>query len=219
MLRLLVLLLLLANGLYFAFTQGALREWGFAPTQQAEPQRMGQQVRRESIRLLGADEARGLETAAAAQQRSPDCLQAGMFEEAQVAALRPALESLLPAGGWTLEPSVEPARWIVYMGRYPGTDAVNRKRAELRQLGISFENLANPALEPGLSLGGFASQAAATQYLDTLAQRGVRTARVLQERDELRGQVLRLPAVDEVVRARLDDIRALLGGKGLRACR
>ena len=43
MLRLLVLILLLANGGYYAWSHGHLREWGLAPVQEGEPQRMGQQ--------------------------------------------------------------------------------------------------------------------------------------------------------------------------------
>ena len=217
MLRLAVLVLVLANGLYFAWAQGLLRSWGAAPTQQAEPQRLDQQIRPEALRLINADEARRIETNQA--PRAPECLQAGLFDDKQAAAVRQAVEPLLPAGSWSLEAATEPARWIIYMGKYLTPDAVTKKKAELRQLGVSFESPSSQALEPGLSLGGFASQAAAQQQLDRLAQRGVRTARVVQEREELRGQVLRLPAVDDALRLRLDDVRAALNGKTLRGCR
>lgn len=219
MLRLAVLLLLLANGLYFAWSQGLLRSWGLAPVQQAEPQRLQQQIRPEALRLLSADEARRIETSALPAVRPPECLQAGLFDEKQVAALRQSLEPLLPPGSWQLEDAVEPARWIIYMGKYPNTEAVNRKKAELRQIGVSFEGLSNVTMEPGLSLGGFTSQAAAQQQLDRLAQRGVRTARVAQERPELRGQSLRLPLVDEALRLRLEELKPALNGKALRSCR
>ena len=218
MLRLIVLLLLLANGTFFAWSQGLLGAWGFAPVQQSEPQRLEQQVRPEALRIATPAEARRLELAATAP-RPAECLQAGPFEEAQMAALRSSLETALPVGAWVLEPVVEPARWIVYMGKYPTVDAVNRKKAELRQFGVSFETLVNPALELGLSLGGFSTEDAANQHLDTLAQRGVRTARVLTERPELRGQLLRLPVVDEALRPRVDELRSALAGKPLRACR
>lgn len=219
MLRLVVLLLLLANGGYFAWSQGLLRSWGLAPVQQAEPQRLQQQIRPEALRLLSADEARRIETSAPPAVRAPECLQAGLFDEKQVAALRPLLEPLLPPGSWQLEEVVEPARWIIYMGKYPNAEAVNKKKAELRQIGVSFEGLSNAAMEPGLSLGGFTSQAAAQQQLDRLAQRGVRTARVAQERPEVRGQSLKLPLVDEALRPRLEELKPLLNGKPLRSCR
>jgi hypothetical protein len=218
MLRLIVLSLLLANGLFFAWSQGLLLAWGFGPAQQSEPQRLQQQVRPEQVRLLGADELRGAEALAAQAPRALECLQTPALDEAQVAPLRGALASW-PAGAWSLVEVTEPARWIVYMGKYAGVEQVARKRAELRQLGISFEPLANPALEPGLSLGSFASEADATTHLDALAERGVRTARALQERPEQRGLRLLLPAVDDSLRPRLAELQNVLAGKTLRPCR
>jgi len=219
MLRLIVLLLLLANGAFFAWSQGLLASWGVAPLQQSEPQRMTQQIRPEALRIASADEARRIEAAAPlASSRGPECLQAGPVDEAQATALKVVMEPW-PAGSWTLEAAVEPARWIVYMGKYLTVENVNRKKAELRQLGVSFESLSNPSLELGLSLGGYASQAEATQQLNTLAQRGVRTAKVLQERPEVKGQLLKIAAVDDSFRPRLDELKPALGGLALRACR
>ncbi|MBC7469992.1 MAG: SPOR domain-containing protein, partial [Ramlibacter sp.] len=200
MLRLIVLLLLLANGAYFAWAQGLLAAWGVAPAQQSEPQRLAQQIRPEAVRILSADEVRPVEAAAAAPKPA-DCLQAGPFEDAQAAPLRSSLAAL-PAGSWTLESTVEPARWIVYMGKYPTVDAVNKKKAELRYLGVSFQAVLNPSLDPGLSLGGYKTEAEANEQLDQLSQRGVRTARVVVERPEVRGQLLKFPSIDDALRPR-----------------
>lgn len=218
MLRLIVLLLLLANAGFYAWSEGYLLAWGLGPTQQSEPQRVAQQVRPEAVRVLPAQELRELEAQLAQAPRPPECLLSPMLAEADIAGLRPVLDSF-PPGSWTLEQAVEPARWIIYMGPYAGLEQVARKRAELRQLGISFDPLTNPALEPGLSLGSFPSEAAANQQLASLAERGVRTARVAQERPEQRGQRLLLPAVDDNLRPRLDDLRGVLNTKPLRPCR
>lgn len=215
MLRFVVLLLLLANGAYFAWAQGLLQPLGLAPAQQAEPDRLARQIRPEAVRVLAPDEARRLDAAAA--PKPPECLQA-VVDDAAAAPVRQVLASW-PAGSWTLEPVAEPGRWIVYMGKYPNQDNVEKKKSQLRQIGVAFEPLSNPELEPGLSLGGFASEADADRQLERLAERGVRTARVVQERPELRGQRLTLPAIDEALRTRLDELRAPLGGKGLRPCR
>jgi hypothetical protein len=218
MLRLLVLLLLLANAAFYAWSHGAMRDLGLAPTQQSEPQRLQQQLRPQAIRILRADEARLLEPAAGRVAKAVECLQAGPFDEGQVAGLKPALDAL-PAGSWGLEPVVEPGRWIIYMGKYATAENVARKKAELRQLGVPFEALSDPTLEPGLSLGGFASEAEASRLLDSFLQRGVRSARVVQERAETRGQLLKFAAVDDSLRPRLDELRPALQGKPLRACR
>lgn len=216
MLRLIVLILLLGNAAYFAWSQNLLAPWGFAPVQQSEPHRMAQQIKPQAVRILGADEVKRIELASG--PKPVECLQAGPLEESQSAALKLALEPW-PAGAWSLEPVAEPARWIVYMGRYPSQESVNRKRAELRQLGVSFEPLSNASLEPGLSLGGYPTEAEANRQLEAAAQRGVRTAKVVQERSEVRGLLLKLPAVDDALRPRLDELKAALNGKNLRSCR
>ena len=53
----LVLCFVVAAG-YFAWSHGSLRAWGFGPAQQSEPQRMEQQIRPQSIRILRPEEAR-----------------------------------------------------------------------------------------------------------------------------------------------------------------
>lgn len=217
MLRLIVLLLLLANGGFYAWSQGLLLPWGVGPAQQSEPQRLQQQIHPESVRVLRADELKRVEAQVAQAPRPPECLQTAALDDSQLAQLRTALTSW-PTGSWSIDSVTEPARWMIYMGKYPGVEQVAHKRAELRQLGITFEAPANPALEPGLSLGAFATEAAANQQLATLAARGVHTARVLQERPEQRGQRLLLPAVDDTLRPRLDELKGVLGERPLRPC-
>jgi hypothetical protein len=218
MLRLTILVLLLANATYFAWSQRLLAPWGFAPAQQSEPHRLAQQIKPQALTLLRGDEARQFEAGAGTNGKPAECLQAGVFEDGQVGGLKQVLD-FWPAGSWSLEPTVEPARWIVYMGKYLTAENVNRKKGELRQLGVSFEPLANPALEPGLSLGGFATEAAAAQQLEVLSERGVRTAKVVKEREELRGQLLKLAAVDDSLRPRLEELKPVLAGRNLRPCR
>jgi hypothetical protein len=216
MLRLLVLLLLLLNAAYFSWSQGLLAAWGFAPTQQSEPQRIAQQIKPEAVRVLRGDEVKRIEVSTA--PKPPECLQAGLFTEGEADSLKQALDGW-PAGSWSIEPAVDPARWIVYMGKYPNADSAEKKKAELRQLGVSFEPLSNASLEPGISLGGYPSEAAAKQQMQALTQKGVRTAKVVQERGEARGQSLKLAVVDDALRSRLDDLKSALGAKSLRACR
>ncbi len=217
MLRLLVLLLLLANAAYFAWSHGFLAGWGAAPAQQSEPQRLEQQIKPEAVRLLPPEEARR-ELSAAAGSRPGECLQAGPFTDADAGSLKQVLDGW-PAASWSLESAVEPPRWIVYMGKYATAETVSRKKSELRQMGVSFEPLSNPALEPGLSLGGFTNQTAAALQLEALGKKGVHTAKVVQERGEVKGQLLKLVAIDDGLRPRLDELNAALNGKPLRPCR
>ena len=108
---------------------------------------------------------------------------------------------------------------MVYMGKYNDSESLAIKRSELRQIGVTFEVLATPAFGPGLSLGRFGSAADAETELGKLVQRGVRSARVVQERPDVRGQLLTLPATDAYLRSLLDGLKPQLAGKALVACR
>lgn len=229
MLRLLVLLLVLANVGYFAWSHGALASLGMMPTVQTEPHRLATQVRPEALRILTPDEARDIENRrpgrsngesdpSAAADTPPECLQAGLFNEEQTTRLRASLEAALPIGSWQFESSVEPARWIVYMGKYNNEETMAKKRSELRQLGVSFRPVNNDVLSPGLALASFPTHADAEKELARLASKGVRTARVAQERPEVRGQNLKLAAVDSTLKTQLDTLKAQFEGKPLRAC-
>jgi hypothetical protein len=219
MLRFFVLLLLLANGAYFAWSNGYLASVGWAPAVQTEPQRLQNQIKPDAIRLLNATEAKRVETLSAAPApKPPECLQSPLLSDAQANALRTAAASL-PANAWSLSNATEAARWIVYMGKYANADALAKKKSELRDLGISPESLKNPSLEPGLSLGAFLTQAQANEAMAALAKRGLRTGRVVQELPERSGQIFKLPAVDDSLRSQLDPVKTLIGTNAWVACK
>ena len=56
MLRVLVLLLVLANTAYFSWSQGLLAGLGLQPAGQSEPQRLEQQIRPELLRIVPTPE-------------------------------------------------------------------------------------------------------------------------------------------------------------------
>ncbi len=220
MLRLLVLLLVLLNAGYYAWSHDLLRAYGFGPQRQEEPQRLAQQIRPDAL-VIVSTEAQASGDGQPPSQAQPvlaTCLQAGLFDPAQADQLRQRVSSILPAGVWSLDEVVVPQRWIVYMGKYPDAQALAKKRAELLALNLRIEPVLNPSLAPGLSLGAFESQALADAELAALVQRGVRTAQVVQESAESRASMLRITPLDDAVRARLDALRPLLAGKSLRPC-
>ena len=240
MLRLAVIVLLLANAGYFAWSQGHLRPWGWAPQEQAEPQRMNQQIRPETLQILKVNASKtsssapvpapapataaaptasttGTDTPASAAATDPaECLQAGVFDERQAEALRTAAATL-PQGSWALEPTPIAGRWMVYMGRFEDQETLDRKRAELRARKVDHDR-AGGTLELGLSLGRFTTKDAAERELANMGTKGVRTARVVQERPDAPGFTLRLPAVNDALRPQLDALRSAMAGKTLRSC-
>ena len=237
MLRLAVIALLLANAGYYAYTQGWLRSAGLVTPEQAEPQRLQQQIRPETLKVLRAQGATNNPTpppapaaapaadtaasapapTAAAPADAGECLQAGIFDEKQATALRTAAASL-PQGSWTLEPTPITGRWMIYMGRFDDQDTLDKKRAELRARKVDFDR-AGGTLEPGLSLGRFSTEEAAQRGLTALNAQGVRTARVVLERQAATGFILKLPAVTDAQRQQwLATLRPAMAGKTLGSC-
>ncbi|MDO5693564.1 MAG: SPOR domain-containing protein [Pseudomonadota bacterium] len=252
----LVVLLLLANLGWFAWSQGWLRTVGLAPTVQAEPERLERQVRPESLTLRPLDAASAAAESAAESAATPAatsarpepqasteeaapatlastevaattpaptpaaaagaCLEAGAFTEQQIDAVRRAAASL-PGGSWRIDRVQLPGRWMVYIGKLADADAVRTKRGELRDLGVDTDR-PGVALEPGLSLGRFSTEEAAQRALTDLGRKGVRTARVVQERRDTPAYVLRLPNADASLRQQARALRGALAGKELRAC-
>jgi hypothetical protein len=219
MLRFLIVVLLLANGLYYAWTQGHLAVFGLAPVSQTEPQRMAAQIKPEAMRLLSSNEAGRIETAVVAPAAKPsECLQSPLLTERVATAVRSAVLAL-PPDSWVIEQVQEDARWIVYMGKYNDPEVLAKKKSELSQLGVAFDAPAAANLAPGISLGGHASQLEANRSLASLNARGVRTAKVVQEAAAVQGQVLRLGAVDDALRSQLEPVKAALGAAALRVCK
>ena len=218
MLRLFVLLLVLANAGYYAYSHGLLAAYGFAPATQSEPHRLSQQIKPEALRILDQQDPPPQPALAVAAPVAAECLQVGLFNEEQTVVLRERLVSTLPPGSWVIESAMQPARWLVYMGQYTSAAALAKKKLELRGRGVVFKALNNPALEPGLSLGNFQTQPEAEAELARIAKKGVKTARVIQERAEQLGQQLKLPTVDAALRGQLDAIRPQLAGKPFQTC-
>ena len=237
MLRLAVIALLLANAGYYAYTQGWLRSAGLVTPEQAEPQRLQQQIRPETLKVLRAQGATNNPTPPPAPAAAPaadtaastpapttaapadagECLQAGVFDDKQAVALRTAAAAL-PAGSWSLEPTPITGRWMIYMGRFDDQDTLDKKRAELRARKVDFDR-AGGTLELGLSLGRFYTEEAAQRGLTALNAQGVRTARVIQERQAATGFILKLPAVTDAQRQRwLATLRPAMAGKTLGSC-
>jgi hypothetical protein len=243
MLRLFALLLLLANGLFFAWSNGYLSPWGFASASKNESFRINEQIEPERIVVRQKDvaavptvtnvvastsattSAPAMQTAATAPAVAATtvCLNAGVFNDKQSDVLKQTLSTKLPDLRWRFDTVTVPARWIVYMGKYPNNAVRDLKKSQLDQIKVRYEVLTEGNLEPGLSLGSHTTQAAANQSLQQLFKQGVRTARVLQESPEQKGQTLVVPAIDDVNRAKLNavyaTIAAQLVNKSLQICK
>lgn len=227
MLRPLALGLLVANALLLAAQFGVYdRLLGRPDPQQAqrEPERLQRQLHAETLRVLPPQAASAALAAAAASAAASSaaplaCLEAGPFAGAEAeAAERTLRDAGLPAGSWQLLKTEDGGAFMVYMGRYAEREQLQRKLEELKRRKVEAEELRGaPELQPGLNLGRHDSKAAADAALAAMAKRGVRTARVITLRAAQTQVLLRVPAADATLRARLAGLR-LPSGPGFAAC-
>jgi hypothetical protein len=217
MLRAFVLLLLVANLVFYAFTQGWLDGViGARANGDREPERLEHQVRPQWVKVLTPQAVADAASAAAARLQ---CLEAGPFDTAELPAAQAALSAALPAGSWVDVKRDAPSVWIVYMGKYTNRDAQKKKEDELARAQVAFEVLSGaPELEPGLSLGRFDDRAAADAALVRLTQRGVRSAKVVELAKPAPRHMLRVDKADPELAARVAGLRADALGAGFSAC-
>jgi hypothetical protein len=222
MLRLFVLVLLLLNVGYFAWGQGWLLPYGWGAMQQREPQRLGQQLRPDALVILTREAAAAASEAAASAASPPrdaaSCWQSGVLDEAQANAVRTVLTVQLASEAGVLDEVMQPERWMVYMGKFANAADLEKKRTQLSTMKVKVETLTQAPLGPGLSLGSYDSQEAATAALKALVTRGVRTARLMQYPPTTPGYRLRLPALGNEQAAALSQIKAVLPENSLQPC-
>jgi hypothetical protein len=223
MLRVLVLLLVLANAGFYAWTQGWLEPLLPMRADQREPERLAAQLRPELITVLtpkAASAALAAVAAAASEPTATVCLEAGPFTEASVVAAEEALaQNSVPDGSVTREPVATAFTWGVVMGRFPDRDTMRTKSDELKRLGVRHDELSSPpSLVPGLRLGNYSDKYGAEAALNTLAQKGVRTARVAQLPTGPVQQWLRAAKADAELQTRLRSLPNDKLGAGFRPC-
>jgi BirA family biotin operon repressor/biotin-[acetyl-CoA-carboxylase] ligase len=237
MLRWLVLALLLANALFWAWSQGWLSPlFGPAPGAQREPWRLQQQLRPESVRVLppgaappaaassgasGAGMPASAATAGAASAPGTTlaCFESPPLTPATLDAAEQALATVLPARGWIRASREASPQHVVVLGPL-AREALQKKRDELTRLKLGFEELRLPGdAGAGLALGRYESPSAAQAALEGFGQRGVRTARVVALREA--GSETRL-RIENATPAQAEALRALktpaLGAQGLVPC-
>jgi len=216
MLRLLVVAILLANLVLYAWTQGWLDDVaGVRASGDREPERLARQVRPELIKVLPPQNAASVAAKAA-------CLEAGPFAADEIGGADAALQAALPAD---LRSSVATVRldkagqWIVYMGKYPNREALQKKAEELKRRNVRYDEVRSPpSLDGGLSLGRFDDRGGAERALAQFGQQGIHTARVVELSPAGATFVLRAAAADGTLAARLSGLKSDALGRGFAEC-
>lgn len=210
--RTLFFLLLLANVAFFAY--GRLGDALFP----GESQLLQQQINPQAIRLLPAAQLAG--NAAVKRETTVACLEWGAFAGGEVGRADEALAPL--ALGAKLAPRRvdEMATWWVFIPPQGGRQAAIVKTAELRRLGIEdyFIIQEDPKARFAISLGVFRTQEAATNRLEQLRSRGVRSAQVGARDSQVQKTWFQMRDVPEAVVAKLNDLRQGFPGSEIKDC-
>lgn len=212
--RVVVLVLLAVNALFFVWSRGWLDAVTGLPAQGGrEPQRLAAQQHPERIQPLAAS------AVAALDQRS--CLELGPLDGDD--ALAAAQAALRHAGGAGVDVQVRssevPGVWVVATIKLGDPDFRARKEATYRQMRLKYEPLEGlPAEQPAFVLSRHASQAEATAEIAALDRRGLKGLRVLALKAPQTRHTLVLPQADGLLAGRLKASRDAALAAGFRAC-
>jgi sporulation related protein len=168
--KLLVVVLLLANVALFAWSQ-------LDRMSQSESNRLQRQLAPEKIRLLTPQQVTALGPAKAAQLQNV-CLEWGAFTEQEKPAVLAALEPLQLGRQMTQKRVESTSAYWVYVPPLASKPAAEKRVAELRALGLKdFFILTDGAERNAISLGVFKTADAANRFLETIKGQGVKNAR------------------------------------------
>ena len=173
MLRIVVIVLLLANALFLVWTQGAMDHvMDTRSTGDREPERQTNQVRPTELIVLPPS--------ARAEPLGSECLEAGPFDPVEMAVVEQAVSALPGSPQLSRRQAEFPGVWVVLLGPYANRQMYERKIDELRRVRLDFEEVTDmPAFKFSLVLGGrHPSAQAATAALASLGERGVNSATV-----------------------------------------
>lgn len=169
MLRSFFILLVLANLLFFAWGQGY-----FGGAEEGrEPQRLAKQLSPEKLRVVGA-------LAPSAALPVEICRLVGGLSLGEAQRLRTQAGEKAPSLQLAVNLVDEEASYWVLVPSLPDRPAAEKRVLELKRMGLADATLVQEE-GPGkfaISLGLFKSARAANEYLQVLAKRGVKSAKV-----------------------------------------
>ncbi|HUW37134.1 MAG TPA: SPOR domain-containing protein [Rhodocyclaceae bacterium] len=174
--RTVFILLILANLLFFAWSQGyfGTRSNGH------EPQRLAEQLSPEKLRVTSTLAAAAAAPPAAAPPPQA-CRQVGGLNAAEAEHLRAKVGEQTPDLQLSVKTAEgQPDGYWVLIPPLPDRQATEKKLSELKRLGVSDYSLLTAAgpNQFAISLGLFKSRQAADERLQALVKRGVRSAQV-----------------------------------------
>lgn len=231
MLKFIFWILLSVNLVLLAYGQGLL---GNLQSAEREPTRMVNQLNRNQLVVITAEQASRAAPAAAEEPPAPAavetqappqvlaCVEIGNVAQNDVSRVESLLAPLKLGDRAQREALAAPevSSYIVHIPPSGGKEGANKRAAELRELGVSsyFIMSDSPTMRYAISLGVFKSEAAAQTLLAALKRQGVNDARVSPRTSQVSKTRWRLRELDPATRAKVDAVINRLPPHTLRSC-
>jgi hypothetical protein len=199
-------LLLLANAVFFGYSR--FSDLLFP----GESQLMQQQINPEAIKVIASAQVKREKTVA--------CLEWGAFVAGEASRAEEALAPLALGSKLAQRRVGETASWWVFMPSQGSRAAAAIKTSELKRLGIEdyFVVQEDPKFRFAVSLGVFRTQEAASNRLEQLRAKGVRTAQIGARDTEIQKIWLQVRDVPEALAAKVNELRPGFPGSEVKDC-
>lgn len=213
--RLLFFILLLANGLFFAYA------W-FGPGAQAsgDARIIGQQLNPQKIRLLAPDQVSALTRKSEPPKLARTCFEWGAFAGADTTRAEQALEPLALGTKLTQRRQEDAAGFWVYVPPLASRQSATQKAGEFKRLGVDdyFIVPDDPKWRNAISLGIFKTEEAAKARLAALRAKGVKSA-IAGARESQAGKIyFQVREADPALAAKLNALKLGFPGSDVREC-
>ncbi len=233
--RLLLMLLIAANGLLYAYENGDL---GTPVADGHDPARLADQIDPDKIRLVslpgstssgmpassaGGAAGASAPAAAAVAQAEPKamaCVEFGGFNPDEVKRVEPILAGLNLGSRLSQRHLDDQATFIVYLPPFKTKADADHAAGELRRIGISDFFVIQDAgpYHLAISLGIFHSEDAAKGLLTSLSQQGVKNAKTGERPSTISKTFYQIRPGDPALLLRLADIRGQFPNQDVHEC-
>jgi sporulation related protein len=212
--KLLFLLLVLANLGFYAYSQGY-----FPQPADAVDETMRQPLNPEKIHILNASQVAALPKVKPPSKLA-SCLEWGTFSVSDATKAEQALQGLA-LGDRMSERRIEDAgSWWVYLPPQGSKANADKKIGELKRLGVEdyFVVQDEGKWHFAISLGIFSSKDAATKQLDVVRAKGVRSALAAERQTASTRVMVQIRDGGDPAVARVNDVKGNYPGTEAKAC-
>lgn len=193
MLRFLLIVMVLANVVFFSWSRGWL---GSSALGDREPDRINFTYQPDAVRISPVIS-------------SSRCVESGPYSSAEIARAELALAGLAPVGTWTTQQQERQGLWVIYLGPFSDMNALSKKEPDLQRAKIPYEITPHQGeLRLGFVLGRFTQIDQANQAHKTLIEESpTRNATIVNLVQPARFHVLRLEGPSEALTQRLTTLK------------